>query len=134
MSAAAGRRSRRSTDGTARSGFGRDVTPASCPTARDAAKRRSPCDRLPDLGRARGGGNPGRSVKLGRSRRLSRFGRRSSSEGAPMAKPGKHSPYVKLPAVNGTADQVNVVIETPRGCRNKYKFDDELGVFRLSSV
>lgn len=51
-----------------------------------------------------------------------------------MAKPGKRSPYTKLPPLNGTADQVNVVIETPRGCRNKYKFDDELGVFRLSSV
>ncbi len=51
-----------------------------------------------------------------------------------MAKPGKHSPYVKLPAVDGEEGYVNVVIETPRGCRNKYKFDEELGVFRLGSV
>jgi inorganic pyrophosphatase len=51
-----------------------------------------------------------------------------------MAKPGKRSPYAKLPALDGRAGRINVVIETPRGCRNKYKFDDRLGVFRLSSV
>ena len=28
----------------------------------------------------------------------------------------------------------NVVIETPKGCRNKYKFDDEAGVFALGGV
>ena len=29
---------------------------------------------------------------------------------------------------------INVVIETPRGCRNKFKYDDKLGLFRLNSV
>jgi inorganic pyrophosphatase len=29
---------------------------------------------------------------------------------------------------------VNVVIETPRGCRNKFNFDPERGQFRLKSV
>lgn len=32
---------------------------------------------------------------------------------------------------NGT---LNVVIETPRGHRNKYSFDHELGLFRLGGV
>ena len=29
---------------------------------------------------------------------------------------------------------VNVVIDTPRGSRNKYKYDEKLGLFRLSKV
>jgi inorganic pyrophosphatase len=29
---------------------------------------------------------------------------------------------------------VRVIIETPKGCRNKYKFDPEIGAFKLSTV
>lgn len=29
---------------------------------------------------------------------------------------------------------INVVVETPRGFRNKFKYDDKLGLFRLHSV
>jgi inorganic pyrophosphatase len=29
---------------------------------------------------------------------------------------------------------VRVIIETPKGCRNKYKFDTEMGIFKLSKV
>ena len=29
---------------------------------------------------------------------------------------------------------LNVIIETPRGCRNKYKYDESLHLFRLNSV
>ena len=29
---------------------------------------------------------------------------------------------------------VRVIIETPKGCRNKYKFDPEMGTFKLSKV
>jgi inorganic pyrophosphatase len=29
---------------------------------------------------------------------------------------------------------LNVIVETPRGCRNKIKFDQQLGAFRLKSV
>jgi Inorganic pyrophosphatase len=32
------------------------------------------------------------------------------------------------------ADAINVVVETPRGCRNKFKFDEKLGTFRMNSV
>src|SRR6187401_3503460 len=30
--------------------------------------------------------------------------------------------------------KINVVIETPKGCRNKFKYDEKLGVFRLNKV
>ncbi len=29
---------------------------------------------------------------------------------------------------------INVVVETPRGCRNKFKYDESLGLYRLHSV
>ena len=32
------------------------------------------------------------------------------------------------------SDLVRVVIDTPRGSRNKYKFDDELGLYKLSRI
>lgn len=41
------------------------------------------------------------------------------------------SPYEKLPA-RSAAGYVNVVVETPAGSQNKYKFDPKLGVFRLN--
>jgi inorganic pyrophosphatase len=34
----------------------------------------------------------------------------------------------------GDSSIVSVVIETPKGCRNKYKFEPELRAFKLSSV
>ena len=30
--------------------------------------------------------------------------------------------------------RVNVIIDTPRGSRNKFKYDEALGLFRLSRV
>ncbi len=46
----------------------------------------------------------------------------------------KKNPFLKLPSfVHGTKT-LNVVIETPRGCRNKYAFDPKLGVFQLKKV
>ncbi len=31
-------------------------------------------------------------------------------------------------------DVVRVIVETPKGSQNKYKFDEQLGIFKLSSV
>lgn len=42
--------------------------------------------------------------------------------------------YERLPAIDPQTKAVNVVIETPRGCRNKFKFDERLGAFVLGSV
>lgn len=41
------------------------------------------------------------------------------------------SPYERLPS-RTSAGYVNVVVETPAGSQNKYKFDPKLGVFRLN--
>jgi inorganic pyrophosphatase len=44
------------------------------------------------------------------------------------------TPLNQLPARNPDSDLLNVVIETPKGCRNKYKYDEEHGLWRLSKV
>jgi len=50
-------------------------------------------------------------------------------------------PYAKLPlfpqpddAKEADEHLVNAIVESPRGCRNKYKFDTELGIFSLTKV
>jgi len=40
----------------------------------------------------------------------------------------------KLPVVNPESGRLNVVIDTPKGCRNKYKFDERNGLWRLSNM
>lgn len=45
----------------------------------------------------------------------------------------KLTPWDKLEARPG-AGLINVVVETPRGSRNKYKYDTQLGLFRLNRV
>ena len=47
---------------------------------------------------------------------------------------GKRESVVMPPAFVEDGDLINVIVETPRGCRNKFKFDDKLGLFRLGSV
>jgi hypothetical protein len=39
----------------------------------------------------------------------------------------------RLAPVDRETGAVNVVIETPRNCRNKFKFDEKLRLFRLNS-
>ena len=40
----------------------------------------------------------------------------------------------ELPAIQRESGLVNVVIDTPKGSRNKYKFDEQSGQWRLSKV
>ena len=40
----------------------------------------------------------------------------------------------ELPAVDPDSGRLNVVIDTPKGSRNKYKFDEQDGQWRLSKV
>src|SRR4051812_9991656 len=40
----------------------------------------------------------------------------------------------KLPPFHPKTKDLHVVVETPRGCRNKYKYDEGLGIFELSGV
>src|SRR5438552_13428760 len=49
-------------------------------------------------------------------------------------KSSKHEPFASLKAFDGKSDELNVVIETPKGSRNKYTYDPELGLFKLGSV
>lgn len=42
--------------------------------------------------------------------------------------------YVRIPTGANMPEEVNVVVEIPRGSSNKYEFDEELGVFRLDRV
>ncbi len=44
------------------------------------------------------------------------------------------SPLSKIPPRTGRGGLVNVVIDTPGGSRTKYKFDEELGIFRISRI
>ncbi len=40
----------------------------------------------------------------------------------------------KLPALDPEADEITAVIETPKGSRNKYNYDEDCGAFRLGGV
>ncbi len=46
----------------------------------------------------------------------------------------RKSPATLAPFPRGKNGPINVVVETPRGSRNKFKYDEELGMFRLHSV
>ncbi|HEX7997108.1 MAG TPA: inorganic diphosphatase [Pyrinomonadaceae bacterium] len=51
-----------------------------------------------------------------------------------MADKSKVTAYSALSAFSGDADELNVIIDTPKWSRNKYKFDEELGLFKLGGV
>jgi inorganic pyrophosphatase len=44
------------------------------------------------------------------------------------------SPLETLPPFDSESGNLNVVVETPRGCRNKYAFDFDLGGYKLKAV
>jgi inorganic pyrophosphatase len=43
-------------------------------------------------------------------------------------------PLNELPAVDPDSGRLNVVVDTPKGSRNKYKLDEQRGLWRLSKV
>jgi inorganic pyrophosphatase len=43
-------------------------------------------------------------------------------------------PISQLPAIDPQSGHVNLVVDTPKGSRNKYKFDENTGQWRLSKV
>jgi inorganic pyrophosphatase len=47
---------------------------------------------------------------------------------------GPQAPAGQLEAVNGDTGRVNVVIDTPRGSRCKYKYEERSGLFHLSKL
>lgn len=48
--------------------------------------------------------------------------------------PGKKTENKKADARDAAAGAVNVIIDTPQGSRNKYKFDEQLKLFKLAGV
>src|SRR3954469_6625001 len=44
------------------------------------------------------------------------------------------NPYDRLGAFAPRSGELNVIIETPKGSRNKFDFDEELGLFKLGGV
>lgn len=42
--------------------------------------------------------------------------------------------YQEISAFDKESEELNVIIETPKDCRNKYALDEELGVFVLKGV
>jgi inorganic pyrophosphatase len=45
-----------------------------------------------------------------------------------------NSPFINLDAYTTKGDAVRVIIDTPKGSRNKFKFDEETGMFKLGGV
>lgn len=45
-----------------------------------------------------------------------------------------YSPYLRLEALDSKTNLLNVIVDTPKGSRNKYKFDEKSGLFGLSGV
>jgi inorganic pyrophosphatase len=46
----------------------------------------------------------------------------------------KPTPVAELGAVDQETGALNVIIETPKGSRNKFKYDEKRGLFKLSGV
>lgn len=44
------------------------------------------------------------------------------------------SPYSQLPPVDPETGHLNVIIETPKGSRNKFSFDEKLQLFKFKNV
>ncbi len=44
------------------------------------------------------------------------------------------SPYLHLDPFDSETNQLNVIVDTPKGSRNKFKYDEKSGLFKLSGV
>ena len=44
------------------------------------------------------------------------------------------SPYHRLDPFDAKTKNLNVIVDTPKGSRNKFEYDEELGLFKLSGV
>lgn len=42
--------------------------------------------------------------------------------------------FEQIPTFDGETNDLHVIIDTPKGSRNKYKFDEKLGLFKLGGV
>ena len=44
------------------------------------------------------------------------------------------TPFDRVPTFDPKSADLNVVVDTPKGSRNKFEYDEELGLFRLGGV
>lgn len=44
------------------------------------------------------------------------------------------TPFAELEAFDAESGELNIVIETPKGSRNKYTYDEKRGVFKLGGI
>ncbi len=51
-----------------------------------------------------------------------------------MVKRKAQTPFAQLKAFDEESGDLNVIIETPQGSRNKFNYDEELGLFKLGGV
>jgi inorganic pyrophosphatase len=45
-----------------------------------------------------------------------------------------HEPILNLPPFDETTESLNAIVDTPKGSRNKFKFDEEKGRFKLAGT
>src|SRR4051794_7660199 len=48
--------------------------------------------------------------------------------------PARSSPFESLGAVDKQSGNVNVIIDTPKGSRNKFKYDADHALFKLTKI
>ena len=48
--------------------------------------------------------------------------------------PTQSQPFVDLAPFDSEGDALNAIVDTPKGSRNKFKFDEEKGLFKLGGV
>ena len=48
-----------------------------------------------------------------------------------MAQKTVNNPMIDLDAFDSESGELNVIIDTPKGSRNKFKYDERLGIFKL---
>jgi hypothetical protein len=41
---------------------------------------------------------------------------------------------IKLPAFDKSSGYLNAIVDTPKGSRNKFKYDEDLGLFKLAAA
>ncbi len=46
----------------------------------------------------------------------------------------RRKPFINLDPLNEDSREINVIIETPKGSRNKFNYDEELDIFKLAGV
>jgi inorganic pyrophosphatase len=46
----------------------------------------------------------------------------------------KSQPFIDLPPFDSDSDALNAIVDTPKGSRNKFKYDEEKGLFKLGGV